>query len=82
MPDKSLTIQDNIKIKLNKFRSVKNVDKLFLKDIFFFIIFVFNIREKMNSKPFNLIPDCIELFEVIFENFILRAFDTKFISRY
>lgn len=36
----------------------------------------------MNPKPLDLIPYCIELFKVIFENFILRAFYTKFVSRY
>lgn len=35
----------------------------------------------MNSKSLDLIPYGIELFEVIFQDFVLRAFDPKFISR-
>ncbi len=34
----------------------------------------------MSSKPFNLIPYGVELFKVVFENFILGGFDSKFIS--
>jgi len=34
----------------------------------------------MGSESLDLIPNGIELFEIIFNNFILRWFDSEFIS--
>jgi hypothetical protein len=71
MSKEGLKIENNLIIKLNKFRGIDDINKLFIEGIFVMILFILNIIIEMSSKSFDLIPDGIELFEIIFEYFIL-----------
>lgn len=80
MPVKCLKIQYYVKVKLNKLRTVQYVNELFFEKIFFLIIPVLNVREEMDPESLNLIPDGVIFLKVIFQNFVLGALNSQFIS--
>lgn len=81
VPEKSLKVKDYLVIKLDKPGVINNIAKFFIDNIFPFILLLPKIPIQMQSKSLNLIPYSIELFEIVFQNFILRSFYRKFISR-
>lgn len=81
IPEKSLEIKNNLIIKLDKLWAINDITEFFIDNIFVIILLLPEIFIQMESKSLNLIPNSIELFKIILQNFILWGFYCKFISR-